>query len=116
MGVSTNHAVKLFTTATFWDLQSFTGWSKVNELRLILIILSRYGGWYTDTDTITVRETTEIQTNTVALSGLFVANGNLFFQKQYEFLRLLLIQADKRYTGIGNWIIDAIMIVNIILN
>ena len=49
-----------------------------------------------------MRETKEIQTNTVALSGLFVANGNLFFQKQYEFLRLLLIQADKRYTGIGN--------------
>ena len=61
----------------------------------------RYGGWYTDTDTVTVRETTKIQKNTVALSGPFVANGNLFFEKQNKFLKLLLIEADRRYTGIG---------------
>ena len=72
----------------------------MSELRGLLLEF-RYGGWYTDTDTITVRETTEIQKNTVALSGLFVANGNLFFEKQNKFLKLLLIEADRRYTGIG---------------
>ena len=61
----------------------------------------RYGGWYTDTDTVTIRETTEVKTNTVALSDVYVTNANLFFQKQYEFLRLLMIEADRRYTGIG---------------
>ena len=41
----------------------------------------------------------------MALSGHFVTNANLFFQKQYVFLRLLMIEANRRYTGIGKNVI-----------
>ena len=46
------------------------------------------------------RSTTKIE-NTVALSGLFVGNGNLFFQRHNKFLAKVLIEAEKRYTGLG---------------
>ena len=45
--------------------------------------LFRYGGWYTDLDTVTIRPTNHIE-NTVAISGDFVANGNLVFSKNYK--------------------------------
>ena len=52
--------------------------------------LFRYGGWYTDLDTVTIRPTNHIE-NTVAISGDFVANGNLVFSKNYKVrLRLFL--------------------------
>ena len=45
--------------------------------------LFRYGGWYTDLDTVTIRPTNHME-NTVAISGDFVANGNLVFSKNYK--------------------------------
>ena len=39
--------------------------------------------------------------NTVAISGDFVANGNLLFSKNYNFLWKLMIKANARYTGVG---------------
>ena len=60
----------------------------------------RYGGWYTDTDTVTIRKTTHFE-NTAALSGLFVANGNLIFSRGSKFLKELLVRAELRYTGKG---------------
>ena len=82
--------------------------------------LFRYGGWYTDLDTVTIRPTNHIE-NTVAISGDFVANGNLVFSKNYKvrwrlflkiyelftylslkkFLWKLMIKANARYTGLG---------------
>ena len=61
---------------------------------------SRYGGWYTDTDTVTIKDNTRLR-NTVALSGDFVANGNMFFQRGYQFLKKLITVANKMYTGKG---------------
>jgi len=65
-----------------------------------LAILYRYGGWYTDTDTVTIKDTTSLK-NTVALSGPFAANGNLIFQKGYGFLKKIIQKADSIYTGKG---------------
>ena len=48
--------------------------------------LFRYGGWYTDLDTVTIRPTNHME-NTVAISGDFVANGNLVFSKNYKVQR-----------------------------
>ena len=62
--------------------------------------LFRYGGWYTDLDTVTIRPTNHLR-NTVAISGDFVANGNLVFSKNYTFLWKLMIKANARYTGVG---------------
>ena len=77
---------------------------KINVIALIYqhynLTSFRYGGWYTDLDTVTVRPTNHIE-NTVAISGDFVANGNLVFSRNYTFLWKLMIKANARYTGLG---------------
>ena len=60
----------------------------------------RYGGWYSDMDTITVAPTDALE-NVVASSGDFVANGNLIFDPGNGFLEKLLIRAEEKYTGQG---------------
>ena len=60
----------------------------------------RYGGWYSDMDTITVAATDHLE-NVVASSGDFVANGNLMFNPHNGFLHKLMIQAEKRFTSVG---------------
>ena len=51
-------------------------------------------------DTITVAKSDHLE-NVVASSGDFVANGNLIFNNRNGFLRRLMIQAEKIYTGVG---------------
>ena len=63
-------------------------------------MIFRYGGWYSDMDTITVAKSDHLE-NVVASSGDFVANGNLIFSARNGFLRRLMIQAEKKYTGVG---------------
>ena len=60
----------------------------------------RYGGWYTDTDTITVARTDHLD-NVVASSGAFVANGNLIFSPANGFLEQMMIRAEQKFTGKG---------------
>ena len=60
----------------------------------------RYGGWYSDMDTITVAKSDHLE-NVAASSGDFVANGNLIFSARNGFLRRLMIQAEKIYTSVG---------------
>ena len=69
-------------------------------LGLILLNPVRYGGWYTEMDTITVAASDKLE-NVVASSGDFVANGNLIFSAGNGFLKLLLSRAEERYTGQG---------------
>jgi len=67
---------------------------------LRLAVLYRYGGWYTDLDTVTTAATKTLQ-RTVGIAGDFVANGNMIFPSQSRFLRRLMVRADQRYTGKG---------------
>ena len=60
----------------------------------------RYGGWYTDTDTVTVDRTDHLE-NVVASSGAFVANGNLVFSPGNGFLEQMMIRAEQKFTGKG---------------
>ena len=101
MEESTHHVAKQFITVTYSDWLFFTGdiqGFKFNQKQSQNNF--RYGGWYTDTDTVTIRKTTHFE-NTAALSGLFVANGNLIFSRGSKFLKELLVRADLRYTGKG---------------
>ena len=54
--------------------------------------LFRYGGWNTDTDTITIGRTDHLD-NVVASSGAFVANGNMIFNPGYGFLEQMMVRA-----------------------
>ena len=63
-------------------------------------LFTRYGGWYSDMDTITVAASDHLE-NVVASSGDFVANGNLIFSAGNGFPDLLLARAEERYTGQG---------------
>ena len=60
----------------------------------------RYGGWYTDTDTITVGRTDHLE-NVVASSGAFVANGNMIFSPGNGFLEQMMVRAEHKFTGRG---------------
>ena len=63
-------------------------------------VAARYGGWYSDLDTVTIASTSHLAT-TVAMSGDFVSNGNLVFPARHRFLRHLMVQAQNRFTGKG---------------
>ena len=67
-----------------------------------LAVLARYGGWYSDLDTVTVAASTQLA-NTVGDAGTgFVANGNLIFSAGHSFLASLLQRAEARFTGQGS--------------
>merc|ERR1711915_956325 len=71
-----------------------------NSDLLRMAVTYRYGGWYSDMDTITVRKSDHLQ-NVVASSGDFVANGNLIFSPKNKFLHLLMKRSEKKFTGQG---------------
>ena len=60
----------------------------------------RYGGWYTDLDTITFRPAPRL-VNTLGRSGAFVGNGNLVLGPGGGFLAAVMRQADRKFTGKG---------------
>lgn len=65
-----------------------------------IAVLYRYGGWYSDLDTVTIAKSNHLK-NTVALASDFVANGNLIFDSGHPFLNKLMAQAEKTFTGRG---------------
>ena len=59
-----------------------------------------YGGWYTDTDAITVSRIDHLE-NVVASTGAFVANGNTSFSPGNGFLEQMMVRGEHKFTGRG---------------
>ena len=66
----------------------------------VLILIIRYGGLYSDLDTVTIASTVYLD-NVVAWAGSFVSNAQLLFRRGHPFLLRLMEEADERFTGQG---------------
>ena len=66
----------------------------------IMMKIDRYGGQYSDLDTVTMRNTQYLE-NVLSVAGDFISNANLFFSPSHPFLLELMKEADKKFTGKG---------------
>ena len=66
----------------------------------IMMKIDRYGGQYSDLDTVTMRNTQYLE-NVLSVAGDFISNANLFFSPSHPFLLELMKEADKKFTGSG---------------
>ena len=64
------------------------------------LLYIRYGGQYSDLDTVTVSPTGHLE-NVVGVSGDWVSNANMIFSPQHPLILQLMEAADKRFTGKG---------------
>ena len=56
-------------------------------------VLQRYGGWYSDLDTVTLANTDYLEENIVSSAGSFVSNAHLIFTPHHPFLLELMKEA-----------------------
>ena len=61
---------------------------------------SRYGGQYSDLDTVSLLRTSHLE-NVVSVSGDFISNANMILAPQHPLVLALMRAADKRFTGRG---------------
>ena len=64
-------------------------------------VLQRYGGWYSDLDTVTLANTDYLEENIVGSAGSFVSNAHLIFTPHHPFLLELMKEANSRFNGQG---------------
>ena len=65
------------------------------------MLLERYGGWYSDLDTVTLANTDYLEENIVSSAGSFVSNAHLIFTSHHPFLLELMKEANSRFNGQG---------------
>ena len=103
------HGEHLDIRTPLWsDLQTdlIPTYSLTDNVLLVLELLSqlrtaaRYGGLYSDLDTVTLA-TTHYLDNVVARAGSFVSNAALVFRRGQPFLLRLMEEADRRFSGQG---------------
>ena len=62
--------------------------------------LSRYGGQYSDLDTVSLLNTNYLE-NVVALAGDFISNANMIFTPENNLVWKMMTAANERFDGKG---------------
>ena len=62
--------------------------------------LTRYGGQYSDLDTVSLLKTSHLE-NIVSVSGDFISNANIILAPRHPFVMALMRAANQKFTGKG---------------
>ena len=74
--------------------------NNISHLVFFQFFCSRYGGQYSDLDTVSLLRTSHLE-NVVSVSGDFISNANMILAPRHPLVLALMRAADKRFTGRG---------------